>query len=80
MLGPQSTLAAIAHAYSRDPFVPVPDEENMGGKMKVARIVIALVATVVAALAVVGTAAADPPGMTYNSSVPGMTYNDMTYN
>jgi hypothetical protein len=52
----------------------------MGGKMKVARIVIALVATVVAALAVVGTAAADPPGMTYNSSVPGMTYNDMTYN
>ena len=53
---------------------------NMGGKMKVARIVIALVATVVAALAVVGTAAADPPGMTYNSSVPGMTYNDMTYN
>jgi hypothetical protein len=53
---------------------------NMGGKMKVARIVVALVATVVAALAVVGTASADPPGMTYNSSVPGMTYNDMTYN
>lgn len=48
-------------------------------KMRVARIAIALVATLVAALAVVGTASADPPGMTYNSSVPDMTYN-MTYN
>lgn len=47
--------------------------------MRVARIAIALVATLVAALAVVGTASADPPGMTYNSSVPDMTYN-MTYN
>jgi type IV secretory pathway protease TraF len=52
----------------------------MGGKMRVARIVVAVVATIAAALAVVGTASADPPGMTYNSSVPGMTYNNMTYN
>jgi C4-dicarboxylate transporter len=48
-------------------------------KMRVARIVVAIVATVVAALAVVGTASADPPAMTYNSGVPDMTYN-MTYN
>jgi hypothetical protein len=53
---------------------------KLGGKMRVARIVVALVATLIAALAVVGTASADPPAMTYNSSVPGMTYNHMTYN
>lgn len=47
--------------------------------MRVARIVIAVVATLAAVLAVVGTAQADPPAMTYNSSVPSMTYN-MTYN
>lgn len=50
--------------------------------MRVARIVIAAVATVIVALAVGGTASADPPAMTYNSVAPGMTYNtlDMTYN
>lgn len=47
--------------------------------MRVARIVVAVVASVIAALAVVGTASADPPAMTYNSSSPDMTYN-MTYN
>jgi hypothetical protein len=47
--------------------------------MRVARIVIAVVATLAAAFAVGGTAAADPPDMTYNSVAPDMTYN-MTYN
>lgn len=55
-----------------------------GGKMRVARIVVAVVATLIAALAVGGTAQADPPGMTYNSGNPDMTYNsvdpNMTYN
>ena len=50
--------------------------------MRIARIVIAVVATVVAALAVGGTASADTPGMTFNSDTPGMTFNstDMTFN
>jgi len=43
--------------------------------MKVARIVVALVASMVMALAVGGTAAADPPDMTHNSIVPEMTHN-----
>lgn len=50
--------------------------------MRVARIVIAAVATVIVALAVGGTASADPPAMTFNSDAPGMTFNslDMTFN
>jgi hypothetical protein len=50
--------------------------------MRVARIVIAAVATVIVALAVGGTASADPPAMTFNSDTPGMTFNslDMTFN
>jgi hypothetical protein len=73
------------HAYSRDPFRPTPDEddeENREANMRVARIVIAVMMTVVAALAVGGTASADPPGMTFNSDAPGMTFNsaDMTFN
>ena len=84
-LGPYSTLAAIVHAYSRDPFRSTPyedDEDNWEANMRVARIVIAVVATVITALAVGGTASADPPGMTFNSDAPGMTFNgaDMTFN
>jgi hypothetical protein len=37
--------------------------------------VVAVVASVVMALAVVGTAAAADPDMTHNSIVPGMTHN-----
>ncbi len=50
--------------------------------MRVARIVVAVVATVITALAVGGTAAADPPAMTFNSVAPGMTFNtiNMTFN
>jgi len=51
--------------------------------MKVARIVIAAVASVVLALAVGSTASADPD-MTFNSDTPDMTFNsadpDMTFN
>jgi hypothetical protein len=44
--------------------------------MRVARMVVAVVASLVVALAVVGTAtAADDPGMTHNIIVPGMTHN-----
>jgi hypothetical protein len=37
---------------------------------------------VIVALAVGGTASADPPAMTFNSDAPGMTFNslDMTFN
>lgn len=84
MLGAQSTLIALAQAYSRDPFLldPVVDDENREANMRVARIVIAAAATVILALAVGGTAAADPPAMTFNSDAPGMTFNsvDMTFN
>jgi hypothetical protein len=85
ILGANPTLAAIEHAYSRDPFRSTPhedDEENREANMRVARIVVAVVATVITALAVGGTAAADPPGMTFNIDAPGMTFNhaDMTFN
>jgi hypothetical protein len=45
--------------------------------MRIARLVVAFVASVVMALAVVGTANADNPGMTHNSvnEYPGMTHN-----
>ncbi|HEX6351552.1 hypothetical protein [Actinophytocola sp.] len=43
--------------------------------MRVARIVVALVASVVMTLAVGATASADPPGMTHNGIVPDMTHN-----
>jgi hypothetical protein len=43
--------------------------------MRIARIAIALAASVVLALAVGGPASADPPGMTHNSIVPEMTHN-----
>lgn len=44
--------------------------------MRIARMVVALVASVVMALAVGSTAtAADSPDMTHNSMVPGMTHN-----
>lgn len=43
--------------------------------MRVARIVVAVLASVVMALAVSGTAAADDPDMTHNSIVPNMTHN-----
>lgn len=43
--------------------------------MKVARIVVALVTSLIVAVGVGGTAAADPPGMTHNSIVPNMTHN-----
>lgn len=44
--------------------------------MKVARIVVALVASVLMAVGVgVTSAAAEAPGMTHNSIVPGMTHN-----
>jgi hypothetical protein len=79
----QPTLDAIVHAYSRDPFRSTPvDEDNWEAKMRVARILVAVVATVIVALAVGGTAAADPPAMTFNSDAPGMTFNslDMTFN
>lgn len=50
--------------------------------MRAARIVVAVVATLIAAFAVVGTASAAPPAMTFNSDAPGMTFNslDMTFN
>jgi hypothetical protein len=85
ILSGNSTLVAIRHAYSRNPFRSTPDhgdEDILEANMRVARIVIAVVATVVTALAVSGTASADPPGMTFNSDAPGMTFNsvDMTFN
>lgn len=43
--------------------------------MRIARIVAAVAAAVGLAFAVGGTAAADPPAMTYNSVAPFMTYN-----
>ncbi|MFL6119700.1 hypothetical protein [Actinophytocola sp.] len=43
--------------------------------MNVARIVVALVASVIMAVGVAGTASADPPGMTHNTIVPDMTHN-----
>jgi len=43
--------------------------------MKIARIVVAIVSSVVLAFAVSGTANADPPGMTHNSITPEMTHN-----
>lgn len=43
--------------------------------MRVARIVVAVVASVIMAFAVSGTAAADDPGMTHNSILPEMTHN-----
>jgi hypothetical protein len=43
--------------------------------MRVARIVVAIVTSAVMALAVGGTAAADPPDMTHNSILPDMTHN-----
>jgi hypothetical protein len=85
ILGANPTFDAIVHAYSRDPFRSTPDEddeENREADMRVARIVVAVVATVITALAVGGTAAADPPAMTFNIDAPGMTFNhaDMTFN
>jgi hypothetical protein len=48
----------------------------LGGKVKVARIVVAFVASVVMVVGVAaGTAAADPPEMTHNTIVPEMTHN-----
>jgi hypothetical protein len=47
----------------------------LGGKVKTARIVVALVASVVMVVGVAGTAAADPPEMTHNTIVPEMTHN-----
>jgi len=43
--------------------------------MRIARIVIAFVVSVVAALAISATALADPPPMTHNGVTPGMTHN-----
>jgi hypothetical protein len=44
--------------------------------MKIARLVVAFIASVVVALAVVGTANADGhTDMTHNSPQPGMTHN-----
>jgi hypothetical protein len=85
MLGDNLTPVANVHAYSRDPFRSTPDvedEDTREANMRVARIVVAVVATVITALAVVGTASADPPGMTFNSDTPGMTFNGpgMTFN
>jgi len=54
---------------------PTTRMRKLGGTMKVARIVVSVVASLVMALAVVGTAAADPPDMTHNSMVPEMTHN-----
>lgn len=84
-LSANPTLDAIVHAYSRDPFRSTPDEvdeDNREANMRAARIVVAVVATLIAAFAVVGTASAAPPAMTFNSDAPGMTFNslDMTFN
>ncbi|GAB3456602.1 hypothetical protein GCM10027436_59910 [Actinophytocola sediminis] len=43
--------------------------------MRIARVVTALVASILLVFAAAGTAAADPPGMTYDSVTPGMTYD-----
>jgi len=43
--------------------------------MRIARIVIAIVSSVVMAFAVSATANADPPGMTHNSITQEMTHN-----
>lgn len=43
--------------------------------MKLTRIVVAIVASVIMAVGVAGTASADPPGMTHNTIVPDMTHN-----
>jgi hypothetical protein len=43
--------------------------------MRIARIVVAVAASVVMLVTAGATAAADPPGMTHNSIVPQMTHN-----
>lgn len=43
--------------------------------MRVARIVVAVVLSLLATLAVAGTASAGHPGMTYDDATPGMTYD-----
>jgi hypothetical protein len=50
---------------------------NVGGIMRIARLIVAFIAALVMTLAVVGTASAGNPGMTHNSvdDHPGMTHN-----
>jgi hypothetical protein len=44
-----------------------PDDSKLGGKMKFARMAIALILAALAAFAVGTTANADPPGMTHDT-------------
>ena len=69
-------FAVIVHAYPRDPFSTSDNVgENREAQMRIARIVAAIAAAVGLALAVGGTAQADPPAMTYNTMSTFMTYN-----
>lgn len=44
--------------------------------MRISRLVVALVLSVLATFAAIGAAAAaDTPGMTHNGAIPGMTHN-----
>lgn len=48
---------------------------KLGGTMRIARIITALVASFLLVLAGAGAAAADTPGMTHDSVTPGMTHD-----